>query len=163
MLILVTLTGLTAFAAGWGLGEGGTTYESKELGFRFAPSLPVPAGQVIATFHAEASAGFSPNVNVVIQAPMERAAYRQLSLEQFEQNDLELVRDESVTVSGHDALRWEYRGSMTGRALRFASLAVFTGEHTYLVTATATPEQFQQLASHFDLLLASFELINQPR
>jgi hypothetical protein len=102
------------------------------------------------------SGGFAPNVNVQIQ-PFEGTIsdYVSLSKQQFAQAKLKLLKEETrdkVTAF------LEYSGEMQGQALHWYAKAVSNAGRVYLVTATATEDQWNSVAAKLKACVDSLEL-----
>lgn len=105
-----------------------------------------------------AEGGFAPNVNVQVQAYAEGIdAYVKLSKSQFLQLGIKLIADKKL---GADAVSFEYTGPMQGRELHwFAKAFQAKGKPLiYLVTATATAEQWPSVGPTLKANVESFKL-----
>ncbi len=88
-----------------------------------------------------------------------RKAYRDLSIGQFEQLKFKLNSEKELTVSGRDALRLDYEGTVPqgGKEYHFLALAVIDKERVVLVTCTALPENFAAVEPEFQACIASLK------
>ena len=104
------------------------------LGFSIEPLVPAGNGTYqVAAFFLPEEKGFSGNVNVQRQEfPDSIAAYDRLSMGQFAQLGLKVIRREQR----NGEYVYEYTGNMQGRALHWYARAVSAPPHVYLVTAT---------------------------
>jgi len=161
-LSLLVLVSLSVVPAAQNPTATRSAYMDLNYGFAlFAPKFPKATNQnvtpVILTGPGEA--GFSSNVNVTIQpATTTRKAYHDQSLNEFRQVGLKVNSDRNVTVSGKDAIRFDYEGQAGGKNLHFLSLAVIDKDRVILVTCTATPEAFPAIEPEFSACLDSFRL-----
>lgn len=104
-------------------------------------------------------AGFSPNMNVIVQEiKTTREQFMVLSEGQFAGVGMTLKSMAKREVSGRPAVVVEYEGPVQGRALRFLSLAVVLPERVLLVTYTAPAAAFSGLEADFRRSLESFKL-----
>ena len=102
---------------------------------------------------------FASNVNVVVQAKAStRAAFRALTLEEFRQYGFKVNSDREVTVSGRDAIIFDYEGTQQGRDLRFLALAVIDKERVFVVTCTAPKELYKTYETKFQACLDTFKV-----
>jgi hypothetical protein len=138
------------------------TYTDPNYGFTIqAPRFArASKGNVIPVMmYAPAEDQFASNVNVMIQnVTISRKAYRDLSLQQFEQLGYRLNSERLLKVSGKDALLWDYQGTMEGKSMRFLVLAVIDAKRVYLTTGTAPREKFSKYEAAFRASLMSFRL-----
>lgn len=101
-----------------------------------------------------ASDGFAPNVNVQIQPFADTIeAYVKVSLEQFTKAGLKLTEQKPLSKS---AVLLEYGGEMQGKTLHFYARAEKSGDNVYLVTATATEEQWARTSTQLKACVDSF-------
>lgn len=81
---------------------------------------------------------FQTNVNVQQQSiPAGLDAWWELSRGQFSAIGLSVVSSARVKVGRHDAMRFEYSGTMMGSALRWDAVGVYVGTDVWLATCTA--------------------------
>jgi hypothetical protein len=140
-----------------------SSYTDEAHGFTLeAPRFPGAGPNVAAiplVVSGPAEGGFASSVNVGIQASKTtRKGYRELSLGQFRQIGLKVNSDRDVTVSGREAIRFDYEGQLQGRDLHFLTLAVIDKERVVLVTCTASAAAFPAVAPEFNACLDSFKL-----
>jgi hypothetical protein len=98
--------------------------------------------------------GFAANVNVQIQpyaGTMDD--YIALTLEQLKSADFKLLQKK---VSGKAIAVFDYTGKMQGRALHWYARAEKSGARVYLVTASATDEQWNKVATRLKACVDSF-------
>lgn len=108
--------------------------------------------------------GFATNCNVQVQYPrMGHAEFVALSLQQFAAAGFPVLVNEAVKVSGLPATRWEYRGSVGGRALHFLALVVTDAERVVMLTCTAPEERFEAERAELARVLESFEVLAGDR
>lgn len=99
--------------------------------------------------------GFSPNVNVQIQAYKGTIQeYKALSLSQFEQLGLTVFSADVVD----NMISFEYAGSMMGFNLHWYARAFKKGDHIYLVTATGAEQEWEKEKQKLISNVNSFEL-----
>ena len=95
-----------------------TTFNSAEYGFTIKPPVQEKwsGSGVVATFMLPPIAGFSDNVNVMVQEYAGTLAeYDQLTKKQFEQNGMTLLASQLAK----EVLIYEYSGKFQGRALHW--------------------------------------------
>jgi hypothetical protein len=105
--------------------------------------------------------GFAPNVNVLIQDfPSSINDYVTLTKKEFDSAGIKILSENVVSPN-----EWmvEYEGILSGRSLHWYARAVKNGDKVYLTTATATPEQWNQLSSKLKQCVDSFVLMNAPQ
>ena len=107
--------------------------------------------------------GFAPNVNVLIQDfPSSISEYVSVTKKEFDSAGIKVVDERLVSPN-----EWmvEYAGTLSGRSLHWYARAVKNGDKVYLITATATPEQWEQVSSKLKACVDSFALQNnlQPQ
>lgn len=95
----------------------------------------------IAVFFLPPSNNFAANVNVQKQqftGPIED--YDKLSASQFKQFGLTVL---NRTLKGNEA-RYEYKGDVEGKRMRWYARSIKGGDYVYLVTATGLEEQWDR-------------------
>jgi hypothetical protein len=148
--------------------EERSTYTDPQYGFSLeVPALGDPAG-VPAVQRLIVSGprrdGFATNCNVQVQYPrMGHEEFVALSLQQFAAAGFPVVANEAGKVSGLPATRWEYRGSVGGRALHFLALVVTDAERVVMLTCTAPEERFEAERAELARVLESFEVLPGDR
>jgi hypothetical protein len=140
-----------------------STYTDGEYGFSInAPRFPESGTAATVnrlSLYAPAENGFACNVGVIIhRVAMSRQAYRDLSVRQFEQLGYTVNSEKNLTVSGKDAILFDYEGTVQGRELRFLGLAVMDTDRVFLVTATAPKASFKKYEPGFRTAIESFRL-----
>jgi hypothetical protein len=140
-----------------------SSYNDGTYGFAITPPrFPAAARGTNITpviLYAPPENGFASNVNVVIQnASMSRQAYRNLSVQQFQQLGYTVNSERNLTVSGRDAILFDYEGTLQGRDLRFLALAVLDTDRILLVTGTAPRESFKKYEPGFRAAIGSFRV-----
>jgi hypothetical protein len=159
MKAVATFIALLCLAANSALaGDKAETLTFKQAGFSIAPLDEPQKGpsQTLIMF-LPASDGFAPNVNVQIQ-PYSGSidAYADLSKTQFKQVGFKLL---SENKSGKAEITFEYSGTLQGRNFHWYARAIQNGGIIYLVTATATEEQWSKVADKLKVCVNSFETI----
>jgi hypothetical protein len=126
---------------------------------KFPGTKPTTPGTVLIVT-GPADDGFTPNMNVTIQATSTTAkAYRDLSVGQFKSLKLKLNSERQLKVSGRDAVELDYEGALGGtKILRFLSMAVIDKDRVILITCTTAPEGFAAVEAEFRASLKSFKL-----
>jgi hypothetical protein len=107
--------------------------------------------------------GFAPNVNVLIQSfPSSISEYISVTKKEFDSAGIKIVEERLVSP---DEWMVEYAGTLSGRSLHWYARAVKNGDKVYLTTATATPDQWEQVSPKLKACVASFALQNnlQPQ
>ena len=140
-----------------------SNYTDSTYGFAIdAPAFPKAGpGQpgVPVIMSGPAADGFASNVNVNIQqVATTRKEYLEQSLDQMRQVGLKVHSTSDVTVSGRDAIRLDYEGTISGRELHFLALAVIEKDRVVLVTCTALAKAFKEVEPAFRASLDSFRL-----
>lgn len=111
------------------------------------------------TFCGPPNDGFSSNVSVVVQnirlAPSE---YWALTLAQFSEAGFQLLAVAEKSVSGRQALLFEYEGTPEDRRIRFLALAVFDLDRVFLVTCAASCDTFPEHEPAFRECLEAFRV-----
>lgn len=109
--------------------------------YRFTPpDYPREVGGQIFQYFLPAVDGFAANVNMQIQPfDGDLDAYAQISEEQFEQLDFEVID----INRGDDELLYEYRGTMQGTMFHWYSRVIREGNYYYVVTATSLDERWE--------------------
>jgi hypothetical protein len=103
--------------------------------------------------------GFASNVNVVVSSiTTTRKGYRDLTLAGMKQANMKINEDRDVTVSGRDAIRYDYEGKNGGKEVHFLALAVIDKDRVVVVTCTALASEFKAMEPEFRACLDSFQL-----
>jgi hypothetical protein len=111
-------------------------------------------GTLAAFLYLPPTQGFAPNVNVLIQDVSNTIKeYADLSKEQFKSANLTLLNDNLV---GDGEWACEYSGNLQGKDLHFYARALKKGDKVYLITATATPEQWDSVFPKLKSCVDSF-------
>jgi hypothetical protein len=120
------------------------------------------AGQSpIAVLYLAPSGGFAPNVNVLIQNfPSSINDYVSITKKEFDSAGIKVVNEQTVSAN---EWRVEYAGTLSGRSLHWYARVVKNGDKVFLTTATATPEQWEQVSSKLKRCVDSFALTNVPQ
>jgi hypothetical protein len=106
-----------------------------------------------------ARSGFASNVNVTVQrVTTSREKFRDLSVKQFQMLRFKINSEQNLTISGKDAILFDYEGNMEGKDLRFLALAVVDTDRVFLTTCTALKSRFQEDEPEFRACLDSFKL-----
>jgi hypothetical protein len=120
------------------------------------------AGQSpVAVLYLTPSGGFAPNVNVLIQNfPSSINDYISVTQKEFDSAGIKVINQQTVSAN---EWRVEYAGTLSGRSLHWYARAVKNGDKVFLTTATATPEQWDQVSSKLKQCVDSFVLTNVPQ
>jgi hypothetical protein len=88
--------------------------------------------------------------------------YIAVTKKEFDSAGVKLINDR---VPSADEWVLEYQGSLNGKEFHWYARAVKSGNKVYLTTATATPEQWDQVSPKLKQCVDSFALINslQPQ
>ncbi|HEX3444042.1 MAG TPA: hypothetical protein VHS80_04940 [Chthoniobacterales bacterium] len=120
------------------------------------------AGQSpVAVLYLTPTGGFAPNVNVLIQNfPGSINDYVSVTKKEFDSAGIQVVNEQTVSPN-----EWkvEYAGTLSGRSLHWYARAVKNGDKVFLTTATATPEQWEQVSTKLKQCVDSFVLTNVPQ
>lgn len=163
-VIVVGLAAALAFLLGADQpAQGPSVYTDTLYGFTVeAPRFPKAAANtsvVPIAMHAPIDQAFVANVRATVQRiATSRQDFRQLSLAQFKVAGWRVNLDTDVTVSGREAVVFDYEGTVGGRALRWLALAVIDKEQVYLLTCTATKDTFSKYEKAFRDCVDSFKL-----
>jgi hypothetical protein len=108
---------------------------------------------------------FAPNVVVMrerIEAGADVADYarRQRAMTEREIPDLQVLDERLTTVGGAPAFQRLQRFDAGGRRLQQAQVYVLTGHTAFVLTCTATLEQFDEQIPHFRRVVDSFRLFD---
>jgi hypothetical protein len=107
------------------------------------------------------SGGFAPNVNVLIQNfPSSINDYVSITKKEFDSAGIKVVNEQTVSANEWNV---EYAGTLSGRSLHWYARAVKNGDKVFLTTATATPEQWEQVSPKLKQCVDSFVLTNVPQ
>jgi len=127
-----------------------------KAGFSIAP-LEEPPGQSpqqVLMMFLPVTKSFAPNVNVQIQPYAGTIdEYVALSVDQFKSMGLKLSYQKAV---GKSAVALEYTGEMKGKPLHWYARAEKSVANVYLVTATASEEQWSAVATQLKTCVDSF-------
>jgi hypothetical protein len=120
------------------------------------------AGQSpVAVLYLTPSGGFAPNVNVLIQNfPSSINEYVSITKKEFDSAGIKVVNEQTVSANEWNV---EYAGTLSGRSLHWYARAVKNGDKVFLTTATATPEQWEQVSPKLKQCVDSFVLTNVPQ
>lgn len=102
-----------------------------------------PIAEVLVQFNRPAGTGrFHPNVNVLLQRRpgVTLQKYKTISEAEFRAIGFKTIRSEIV----QDRYHMHYRGTMGDTELEWRSSAEIYGDTVYLITATATPDQWER-------------------
>lgn len=140
-------------------------YVDRALGFsfskpRFAPSLEPGASTVAVAISGAATHGFSPNLNVVVNnLKTTLDAYQALQKQELSSAGWNLLEQSKTTIHGTPALRTHARGSFRGLEIEYLAVTIVEeNERVYVLTCTATTDQFPDLQAEFDRVASSFSL-----
>ena len=136
-------------------------YVNSHLGFSMAPPSftvdPAVAVATVAQFYAPPANGFADNLNVQIhRAPF--AAFCKKSDEEFKSGSYTLIASKDLKLGTAAAHEYHYRAKASNFDLEFISVAVASGDDTYLLTATALQSDFAKIEPAFRAAIESFKL-----
>jgi hypothetical protein len=165
-LLLILLCGLLVTGSAWSFYKAANRshYDDDLYGFSIdAPRFPGArrtTASIPVLFTGPSVAGFASNVNVMVQATKTTSEdYRELSLAQIRQGGLTLNSERKLTVSGREALEFDYQGKIGANPeLHFLSLNIIDRDRVIVVSCTSTPEAFPAAEPEFRACLASFRL-----
>ena len=139
-----------------------STYVDGTYGFSLnAPRFPAAERRTATVFQASAAPvdGFEANLNVQVQPMnMDRDQYRKLSLAQFAKEGWKVTVDRDLTVSGHDAVFWEFEGKSGDEEYGWIALAVIDKPRVILATCTSLKRHLAEHEKEFRASLDSFRL-----
>lgn len=139
-----------------------STYVDGTYGFSLnTPRFPLIEKKPVTVFQAFAPPknNFEANLNAQVQLMnMDRAQYRALSTRQFKKSGWKINSDKDATVSGHDAILWDFEGMDDGIEYRWLALAVIDKPRVFLVTCVALKKDFEASEKEFRASLDSFRL-----
>lgn len=140
-------------------------YVDSKWGFVFEkPALPMegdPNGAtVVVTLSGTPSDGFAPNVNVLVQHTAQTlAAYRDQQRREMSFAGWELLEQTLSEDGGEPFLRTHARGAFGGQAVEILAITRRRSDgKLFVLTCTASPDQFPGFRASFERTLASFEL-----
>jgi hypothetical protein len=118
-------------------------------------SPPGPTPHMPLTMSLPADDKFAANVNIQIQ-PYEGTIeeYEALTLRQFKDFGLKVIERKKV---GKLVIVFQYSGEVQGRLLHLYARAEKSGDHVYLVTATAVERQWVEQAPKLKACVDSFQ------
>jgi hypothetical protein len=123
------------------------------------PGADAKRAGIHAIFLGPAEDGFSNNVNIlVIKQSTSLDVFQKVSLAEIEKAKFKLIANRVLTISGHQAVEFEYEGMMNGRELHFIALSVVEDDRVVQVTCTASSKTFAAVEPEFRACLASFRL-----
>jgi hypothetical protein len=130
----------------------------RENGFSIKPLEGDPGQQnyVALMMFLPASDAFSANVNVVMR-PYQQTIndYVALTKKQFDKMGWRLLKAPRIDKT---SAVFEYSGKMQGRGMHWYTKTVLRGNKVYLVTATATEEQWTSVSGKLKACVDSFQL-----
>ena len=137
-------------------GESTNRLHFPVAGFTIAP-LETPPGesaQQALMMFLPVTDGFAANVNVQIQPyPGSIDDYLALSLKQFKSGGFKVLQQKTPAKS---VAVFEYTGEVQGRPLHWYARAEKSAGSVYLITATATPPQWNKEAARLKSCVDSF-------
>ena len=127
---------------------------------RFTPSDEMGVATVAVTFAAPATAGFAPNVNVVVHnLETTLDAYREIQRRELGAVGWQILEQSQQEIGGRPALRTRARGSVQGLEIDFLAVTLIKErKKAYVLTCTATTAQFPDFEAEFDRVVSSFTL-----
>ncbi len=160
--LLVLLLAATSFSDARGP-ESTTRYLDAANGYSIEPpAFPkAPSGVSCQTvmYFSPPEDGFAANVNVQIQGEAKSVEeFIAVSRTQFKNYGFTLLSEEKRTVSGREAVAFDFEGEMEGRPLRWMTLAVADAGRMIVATATAPKASFKRYEKALRACLASLEL-----
>lgn len=132
--------------------------------YRFSltpPRFPDAAKRSATVFQASAAPvdGAEANLNVQVQPMnMDREQYRALSRGQFRKEGWTVTSEKDLTVSGRDAILWDFEGKCEGEEYRWLSLAVIDKPKVILATCTSLKRHFAEHEGEFRASLESLRM-----
>lgn len=157
--------GMFVASTAWGLQQKikRSTFQDEVVGYNFEvprfPNNTASSAGVKASFTASPTDGFASNVNILVQEiKTTRDAFREESKKGVDQLGLKFIEDRDVTISGRDAVRYEYAGTLQNRQLHFMGVAIIDKDRVILLTGTALEAEFPSLQAEFKASLDSFQL-----
>ena len=141
-----------------GVSGDGTSNASRLVlprnGFSIVP-LDEPVTGIVLMTSLQATDGFAPNVNVIIQAyPGTLDEYLAMSKGEMDSVKLKLITTRRLNAN---TVTLEYSGQMQSRSLHWYSKAVWKLGTVYLTTATATEAQWTKVSGKLVACVDSFE------
>ncbi len=138
-------------------------YVDSNYGFSLSPPrfrTATPGSMVVpAIFSGIGDGSFTSNVNINVNVmTTTREQYRKLSLDEFRAANLKVIADTDRTVSGRDAILFNYEGKIQENDLHFLALAIIDTDRVFLVTCTAKQAVFKEMEPEFLACLNSFKL-----
>ncbi len=163
LLKSICLYASLVLVAAAGQGQSTNQLHFPQAGFTIAP-LEAPPGQLpqqALIMFLPATDGFAPNVNVQIQAyEGTMDDYVALSLDQFKTTGLKVLQQKNP---GKSVAVLEYSGKSQGRQLHWYAKAEKSAGKVYLVTGTATEEQWSKAADRLKACVDSFRCDRDER
>ena len=137
-------------------------YRDTSHGFSITPppfADQTAASSQIVTMFAPPEKQFASNVNVTLQPiTTTRSEYLKLTRKGLRAKGGKLISKKMLSVSGKDAVLFDYEMLQTGRVLRFLALAVIDTDGVFLITCTAPKNSFEEYERAFRVSLDSFKL-----
>ncbi len=137
-------------------------YRDTSHGFSITP--PPFAGQTaassqIVTMFAPPAHQFASNVNVTfLPITTTRSEYLKSTRKGLRAKGGKLISKKMLSVSGKDAVLFDYEVLQAGRVLRFLAMAVIDTDGVFSITCTAPKNSFGQYERAFRVSLDSFRL-----
>lgn len=141
----------------------GFSINAEGFGVKRPDNSSVAGQSPVAILYLTPTGGFAPNVNVLIQNfPSSISEYVAVTKQEFDSAGIKIVNERTVSP---DEWMVEYAGTLSGRSLHWYARAVKNGDKVFLTTATATPEQWEQVSPKLKQCVDSFALTNslQPQ
>jgi hypothetical protein len=111
--------------------------------------------RAVCAFFLPPSAGFAPNINILIQPPVPIEDFAKLSKQQFDMFGFKVIKDAMVPPNEWNV---EYEGNTQGRSCHFFARAVRTDKKVFLITATTTADQWDKTSPQLIECVKSFAL-----
>jgi hypothetical protein len=163
--VLASLAVAVAIFAGSNAAADDDRFIDRRHGFsfskpRFTPSEEKDVATVAVTLSGAPDGSFAPNVNVVVQnLETTLEDYQQAHLRQLKAIGWKVVEQSHRQIDGKPALQTRARGSLQGLDIEFVEVAVIRdGEKMFVLTCTATTEQFSGYEVEFERVISSFAL-----
>jgi hypothetical protein len=124
---------------------------------RFTPSDEKDAAAVVVTLAGPADGTFAPNLNLIVQnVETTLDDFAQLQLQQLKSIGWELIDQSRREIGGTPALRTHARGSLQGLEVEFLAVTIIRdGKKAFVLTCTATRDQFPTYAKEFERVSSS--------
>jgi hypothetical protein len=169
-LVLASLAFATLVVASLAGAETAATadedrFVDRTLGFSFSKPRFAPSGEpnvttVAVTLSGPPEGTFAPNVNVVVQnLDVSLDAYQKQQRAELKAAGWEVIEQAPRQISGRVTLRTHARGTVQGLEIEFLAVALKRDpSQLFVLTCTATTEQFPLYQAEFERVASSFVL-----